>query len=255
MRRGAAGRTRRWAAALTALGLLALPSCAGEVDDDTLTVQAAASLSEAFTEIGERFAAEHGVEVVFNFAGSADLVAQVQQGAPADVLATADVATMDRAVADDLVADAPEVFATNVLTIVTEPGNPTGITGLADLAADGRVVVVCAPAVPCGRATAAVTQRAGVQLSPASEEQSVTDVLNKVRSGEADAGLVYVTDARRAGDDVAVVELPEAAEAVNLYPIAALAGSDRADLADTFVDFVLGEPGRAVLESAGFGAP
>ena len=222
----------------------------------TLTVYAAASLTDTFTEIGRQFEAEHdGVTVKFSFGGSSDLVAQLQQGAPGDVFASADTANMDKATGDDLVEGDPVDFATNTLEIAVPPDNPAGVSDLADLAASGTKLVLCAPEVPCGAAAAKVEQAAGLDLSPVSEEQSVTDVLNKVETGEADAGLVYVTDVRGAGDEVEGIEFPEAADAVNTYPIAALSGSEDTDLAAEFVDFVTGSEGQQVLADAGFGRP
>ena len=156
-----------------------------------------------FEEIGRRVRADHdGVKVEFNFAGSSDLVAQIQQGAPADVFASADEANMEKLTADDLQGSDPQTFASNTLEIAVPPGNPAGIESFQDLAEDGLNLVICAPEVPCGAATQTVAESAGVELKPVSEEQSVTDVLAKVTSGEADAGLVYVTDVIAAGDDV-----------------------------------------------------
>ena len=242
---------------VTVLTASASVSCAsGEENPDVLTVYAAASLQGSFTEIAERYeAANPGVSVEFSFAGSSDLEAQLEQGAPADVFASADTRTMDTAVAAGLVAGEPIPFATNTLTIVTESGNPKNIASLADLTGEGVSVVVCAPRVPCGAATGRLEEAAGVDLEPVSEESSVTDVLGKVTSGQADAGLVYVTDATSAGETVAVVSVPEAAEIVNVYPIATLSGSRKAIRADDFVRFVTGVDGRAVLADAGFGAP
>ncbi|PFG41559.1 molybdate transport system substrate-binding protein [Isoptericola jiangsuensis] len=221
----------------------------------TLTVFAAASLTEAFEQVAADFEAAHaGVDVRLSFAGSSDLVAQVQQGAPADVLASADTATMDRLVADDLVDD-PRVFATNTLTIAVPAGNPAGVTGLADLADPALTLVLCAPEVPCGAASARVAEAAGLDLAPDSEEQSVTDVLGKVAAGEADAGLVYVTDVARGGDAVEGVAFPEAANAVNTYPVAAVADAAQPVLAAEFVDAVLSPEGRAVLAGVGFAPP
>lgn len=222
----------------------------------TLTVFAAASLKGVFTQLGEQFEqANPGVTVTSSFAGSSDLVTQVQNGAPADVLATADEASMAKVVDAGLASSEPVDFATNALTIVTPPGNPEGVASFADLARSGTAVVVCAPQVPCGAAAQRVEESTGVDLSPVSEESSVTDVLTKVESGEADAGLVYVTDARGAGSRVTEVPFPESGGAVNTYPIAPLAGAAQPELADAFAQYVAGPQGRAVLQGAGFGAP
>lgn len=252
---------RRIRGAIAATVLFAvLAGCGSDSGDDapetTLNVFAAASLTASFTEIGEAFEAEHeGVTVVFNFAGSSDLVAQIDQGAPADVFASADENNMTKATDADLVDGEPALFATNTLQIVTEPGNPKGIASLADLADDALTVVLCAPEVPCGAASAKVETAAGIDIAPASEESSVTDVLNKVVNGEADAGLVYVTDAKNAGDKVTAVDFPEAAEAVNRYPIAVISASQSVAVARQFVDFVLSSDGRAVLAEYGFLEP
>jgi molybdate transport system substrate-binding protein len=258
--------TRRLAALGSSILLLAaLASACGDDSSDeggdaggdtTLTVYAAASLTRTFTAIGKEFEGEHdGVTVEFSFGGSSDLVSQLQEGAPADVFASADQATMEKLTGDDLQADDPQNFASNTLEIVTPPDNPAGITTFADLADDGVNVVVCAPEVPCGAATAKAEQATGVTLSPVSEEQSVTDVLAKVASGEADAGLVYVTDVTAAGDAVHGVSFPESSDIVNTYPIVALNGSQNGALAHGFVDLVLSDTGQGILEEAGFGQP
>lgn len=222
----------------------------------TLTVFAAASLKKTFTEIGAEFEKAHpGVKVTFNFAGSSDLVAQLQQGAPADVFASADTKNMDKATGDSLTAAAPVGFASNTLEIAVPSGNPAKITSLADLARPGVRVVVCAPEAPCGSAAAKVESAGRIDIKPVSEEQSVTDVLGKVSSGEADAGLVYVTDVRAAGDAVEGVEFPESSSAVNIYPIAALKDSRNAAAAEAFVRAVTGDPGRGILAAAGFAGP
>ena len=196
-----------------------------------------------------------GSSVDFSFAGSSDLVTQLTQGAPADVFASADTRNMDKAATAGLLAGDPVNFATNTLTIVTAPGNPKGIRSFQDLAQPGLNVVVCAPPVPCGGATQKVEEATKVELAPVSEETSVTDVLNKVTSGQADAGVVYVTDAEGAGDKVTAVAFPESAGAVNTYPIAVLKQSTNADLAHKFVDLVTGEYGQKVLGKAGFAKP
>jgi molybdate transport system substrate-binding protein len=222
----------------------------------TLTVFAASSLTSAFTELGTRFEATHkGVQVRFSFGGSSDLVAQIQQGAPADVFASADTANMDKAVAGKDVKGAPASFASNTLEIAVPPGNPAGVRTLKDLARPGTKVVVCAPEVPCGAAAEKVEQSSGVAIKPVSEEQAVTDVLTKVESGEADAGLVYVTDVKAAGSKVEGVTFPQSSAAVNTYPIAALKGTEEPALARQFVDLVTGAQGQSVLAAAGFAKP
>ncbi len=221
-----------------------------------IMVFAAASLKKTFTDIGEQFKTDNpGASVEFSFAGSSDLVTQLTQGAQADVFASADTKNMDKAAQAGLLAGDPVNFASNTLTIAVAPGNPKKIASFKDLTQQGLDVVVCAPQVPCGSATQSVEQATGVTLNPVSEESSVTDVLNKVTTGEADAGLVYVTDAIGAGDKVAAVAFPEAAGAVNTYPIAVLKESKNPELARKFVDLVTGESGQKVLSAAGFGKP
>jgi molybdate transport system substrate-binding protein len=253
---------RRLAVLASTILLLAATAtaCGGDPDggggDTTLTVFAAASLTQTFAEIGEAFEEEHdGVQVEFSFGGSSDLVAQIQEGAPADVFASADEANMDKLTAEDLQADDPQPFASNTLEIATPPDNPAGITSFADLAKPGVKVVVCAPEVPCGAATVQAEEATDVTLEPVSEEQSVTDVLGKVTSGEADAGLVYATDVTAAGEDVTGVPFPESSDIVNTYPIVALKDSDNADLAAEFVELVLGDTGQSILAEAGFAQP
>ena len=249
----------RTAALVFGLILLATPvGCSPSTSPPTpkITVFAASSLKKPFTEIGERFTTEHpGTSVEFSFAGSSDLVTQLTQGAPADVFASADSRNMDKAAKAGLLAGDPRNFASNTLTIAVAPGNPKKVMSLKDLAHNGISVVVCAPAVPCGSAAQKVEQAAGVRLDPVSEESSVADVLNKVVTGQADAGLVYVTDVQGAGDKVTAVAFPEAISAVNTYPIAALKQSGHAELAEKFVDLVTGEAGRKILTASGFATP
>jgi molybdate transport system substrate-binding protein len=243
------------AAALTAAAMLAGCSNSSPNSGD-ITVFAASSLKSAFTALGTQLEKGNpGTHVKFSFAGSSDLVAQLTGGAPADVFASADTATMTKVVDASLVAGNPVNFATNTLTIVTPPGNPKHIASFADLAKPGTQVVVCAPQVPCGAATKKVEAATGTALTPVSEESTVTDVLGKVTAGQADAGLVYVTDAAGAGDKVTAVAFPEAGGAVNTYPIAVLKGSKNAATAQKFVDLVTGPDGRKVLAGAGFAAP
>lgn len=254
--------SRSWPVlAAVGLALVATAGCgtaggqSSRSQDATVTVFAAASLSPAFEQIAAEFESGHeGVQVALNFAGSSGLAAQIQEGAPADVFASADEETMDELAAAGLTGTEPRLFAANTLRIVVPPGNPADVQTFADLAAPRLNLVVCAPEVPCGAATQRVADLAGVDLSPVSEEQSVTDVLAKVATGEADAGVVYVTDVRAAGDDVEGIGIPEASSVVNRYPIATVAGSESAGLAQAFVDLVLAETGQSILRSAGFAA-
>ena len=256
---------KRCAAVLAALLVAVTVSACGSGGSDdsssgtgtkTLTVYAASSLTSAFTELGKQFEADHkGVKVKFSFGGSSDLVAQLQGGAPADVFASADTANMDKATGDKLVEGDPVDFASNTLEIAVPPDNPARVSDIADLAKAGTKVVVCAPEVPCGSAAQMVEQASGVTIKPVSEEQSVTDVLGKVVTGEADAGLVYVTDVKAAGDKVNGITFPESSSAVNTYPIAALADSKNKDLAQQFIDLVTGDAGQQVLADAGFAKP
>jgi molybdate transport system substrate-binding protein len=255
---------RKLGAVVAAAGLL-LAGCsssdAGASDGTgaearTLTVLAAASLTDSFTALEEKFEADHpGVDVRISFAGSSALVQQITNGAPADVFASADEKNMTKVTDAGLASGTPEVFATNELTIAVPPDNPAGIASFADLAKDGVVVVVCAPQVPCGAATEKVEQATGVTIKPVSEEQDVKSVLNKVQTGEADAGLVYVTDVNSAGDKVKGIAFPESKEAVNSYPITVLQDAPQADLAKEFVDLVTSDAGKAELEKVGFVVP
>lgn len=260
---------RRWVAGLLAGGLL-LAGCgtnegsdgSGGSDDSaaqqraTVTVLAAASLTDVFGQLEPAFErANPGADVQFSFAGSSSLAQQIVNGAPADVFASANKKQMGVVTGAGLVTGEPQVFTTNVLTIVVPPGNPKQITTFADVARPDVTEVVCAPQVPCGAATEKIEQSTGVQLSPASEEPDVRSVLSKVAAGEADAGLVYVTDARGAQGKVEQITFPEAAEAINEYPIATLADATQPRLAQAFVDFVRGPQGRQALTSAGFGTP
>ena len=248
------------AAAVLAAGTVAavLTGCAAPAGDagKTLTVFAAASLQTPFTALAEEFEAAHpGTTVTLSFAGSSDLATQISQGAPADVFASADTKNMAKLGGAGLVEGSPRDFATNVLTIAVPPENPASIASFADLAKPGVRTVICAAQVPCGAATKRVEQETGTTLTPVSEESSVTDVLGKVVSGEADAGLVYVTDVKAAGDKVQAIPFPESAQAVNTYPIAAVRTGKNQDLADAFIEAVTGTDGQRILRGAGFGTP
>jgi molybdate transport system substrate-binding protein len=246
--------TRLPAAAL-ALALLAgsasaCASDAGGHGDQELTVLAAASLTDVFEELAEDFEAEHDATVTLSFGSSTELAAQAADGAPGDVLATADEVSMELA-ASATTHRAP--LATNRLVMVTRPGNPDGITTLDDL--DGVAWVRCADEVPCGRVATAVLAGARITTAPVSLEEDVRATLDKVVSGEVDAGLVYATDAVAAGGDVTVVELPEAADHLTTYVVATLAQAEHPDLAEAWLDQLLSPRGRDALTRAGFGTP
>jgi molybdate transport system substrate-binding protein len=221
-----------------------------------ISVFAAASLTDAYTEIGDAFAAENpDARVTFNFAASSDLVAQIDQGAPADVFAAADEANMAKLVDAGGAAGDPRVFATNALQIIVEPGNPRGITGVSDLDQPGLLYVTCAPEVPIGGYAAHVLANAGVNVTPVSLEENVKGIVTKVTLGEADAGIVYRTDVAAAGDDADGVDIPTAINVEARYPIAVTAEAGNAAGAEAFVAFVLSDEGQGILDSYGFGAP
>ncbi|HEX5334991.1 MAG TPA: molybdate ABC transporter substrate-binding protein [Propionicimonas sp.] len=218
-----------------------------------LVVFAASSLNPSFATLGAEFEATHpGVTVKFSFDGSAALVDQLKAGAPADVFASADTSNMDKASTAGLIGGSPAQFTSNVLTLITPLGNPAGITGL-DRSLEGKKLVVCADGVPCGTATRKLAAALGVTLEPVSEETKVTDVRTKVESGQADAGIVYVTDARASGAKVETLPITGADKARNEYLIGTARASTRASLAAEFVALVTGERGQQVLKAAGFG--
>jgi molybdate transport system substrate-binding protein len=219
-----------------------------------VTVLAAASLQKVFTQLKPQFeAANPGAELQFSFGGSSDLAQQIVNGAPADIFASANNTQMKVVVDAGRVAGIPQPFVTNVLTIVVPPGNPKGIHSFADLAKPGVTEVVCAPQVPCGAATTKIEQATKIKLSPASEESDVLAVLSKVEAKVADAGLVYVTDARSAGGKVETVDFPQAKAAVNTYPIAVISNAPHAQLAQAFVAFVRSSDAQRQFAAAGFG--
>jgi len=221
-----------------------------------LTIYAAASLKAAFDDIAAEFeAANPGVDILpIVYDGSSTLVTQLSEGAGADLFASADEANMDKAVAADLLADDPVLFATNTLVIATPVDNPGQVADLADLADPALNVVLCAPEVPCGAASIRLLDGAGVSVTAKSYEQNVTAVLTKVIEGVADAGLVYRTDV--AGHDDVESIVPEGAdEVVSRYPIAVLADAPQPEIAAAFLAFVTGAEGQAILAEYGFGAP
>ena len=218
-----------------------------------VTVLAAASLQKAFEEIEKTVEKDNpGLDVTFDFQGSQDLVASLAGGDSADVLATANNSTMKTAADQKLVGSQTE-FATNVLTLIVPKGNPKKITGL-DSSLDGANLVICAPEVPCGEATKKLAQAQGITLKPVSEEQKVTDVRGKVESGEADAGIVYTTDAAAAKDKTDKIDIPDGG-VVNHYPIAQTAKPENPAGAQAFIEAVTGKAGQEILAKHGFGKP
>ena len=246
-----------------AAGVALLAGCAALAPDatgrdplgGTVTILAAASLTDVFDDLAARFTAEHpGVDLVISYGGSSALAEQIVSGSPADVFASADSATMTT-VADAGLAIAPVIFATNTLELAVPAGNPGDVAGLADLADPGLTIALCDPAVPCGAAAVRLLDAAGVVASVDTLEGDVRAVLTRVVLGEVDAALVYRTDVVAAGADVEGIEVPDAAEFVNRYPIALLADAPNPQAAQAFLDLVRSATGLRVLTEAGFGAP
>ena len=270
------GITRRAAiAAVSLLSAVSLAACGGSASNSStgaatgsasagasggagkatgkVTVLAAASLQKAFEEIEKTVEKDNpGLDVTFDFQGSQDLVASLAGGDSADVLATANNSTMKTAAEQKLVGNQTE-FATNVLTLIVPKGNPKKITGL-DSSLEGANLVICAPEVPCGEATKKLAEAQGITLKPVSEEQKVTDVRGKVESGEADAGIVYTTDAAAAKDKADKIDIPDGG-VVNHYPIAQTAEPENPADAQVFIDAVTGKAGQEILAKHGFGKP
>jgi molybdate transport system substrate-binding protein len=221
----------------------------------SITVFAAASLTESFTALGKQFeAARPGTKINFSFGASSTLAAQISQGAPADVFASASPKNMDQVVAAKAAAN-PTVFARNVPQIAVPAGNPARITTVADLAAPGVKVAVCASAVPIGALSEQIFAKAGVTVKPATIEPDVKSVVAKVKLGEVDAGIVFVTDVRAAGARVRGISIPADLNGTTKYPIAPLTTARNAPLAQAFVDYVLSGDGASVLTAAGFEKP
>jgi molybdate transport system substrate-binding protein len=252
------------AAAIALIGLVAacgddddaaastVPSASGDV-----TVFAAASLTDAFTEIGEAFTADDPeADVVFNFAASSELVTQITEGgAPADVFASADENNMTKLTDAAANGSEPVIFAANLLEIIVAPDNPLGIAGVEDLGNDDLITVVCAPEVPCGTYAQQIFDAAGVTVTPDSLEENVRAVVTKVAAGEADAGIVYRTDVTKAGDQASGVEIPADINVMAQYPIATTAQATNAAGGRAFIDFVVSEQGQRILGSYGFLPP
>ncbi|MFD7326114.1 molybdate ABC transporter substrate-binding protein [Streptomyces sp. NPDC059875] len=262
-------RRRAAAAALTAALLVPLAACgndegtqkAGAAGSGTstaapkahLTVLAAASLTDVFKTAGAAYEKSHpGTKITFSFAGSQELVAQVAQGSPADALVTADTKSMDKVKAD---TGTPTVIAKNRLVIATGEGNPHKVDELKDLADTGLKVVLAAPEVPAGKYSKKVLDAQKITVKPVSQEPNVRAVLSKVELGEADAGLVYKTDAESAKDKVDAVEIPDAQNAIAEYPAATLKQSENAEAAAAFVAWLTSPEAQKILQDAGFQQP
>jgi molybdate transport system substrate-binding protein len=259
-------------AAIALGGLLLLSACGsaavpdeGTTTDIRLTVLAAASLTQVLPEIGALYTKAHpGVGFAFSFGGTDQLAAQIEQGAPADLFAGASLAYGDRLAGEHLIRPY-RAFCTNRLVLVTPGSNPAGITSLEDLATKPAKLVIGSESVPVGAYTRKVLANLdgalGVGYSRSvlarvvSNEDSVTAIVTKVRSGEADAGFVYLTDARAAGSNLRAIDLPADAQAVATYPLATVAASSHAAAGNGFVAFVLTAPAQRILHEAGFGPP
>lgn len=236
------------------LSAAALAGCSDDGGRTRLTVLAASSLTDAFTDLEGSYEARNpDIDVTLSFDSSSILAAQVIAGAPADVLATADEVTMT-SVADrgDLLAGAPVAFARNTLVLVTPSDNPAGILDVGDLERDDVEVAVCVPEAPCGEATERLLELDGLDVSPATLEDNVRSVLTKVTIGQVDAGIVYVSDAQAAGDAVASMRIPNSSEVVTVNAIATVAASEHSDAAQEWVDLVLSDEGQQTLASYGF---
>ncbi len=261
-------QTRRMRVAVASAPMLLLAACGDDDDaatttttateaalEGTISVFAAASLTDAFGEIGDAFeAANPGVTVELNFAASSALREQILSGAPADVFASANTFNMDQVV-DGGAADAPTAFVANQLQIAVPAGNPAGITGLADFGNGDLLVGLCAVEVPCGQFGRHALTNAGVTPAVDTNEPDVRSLLTKVEAGELDVGIVYVTDVQSAGDAVDGIDIPAKANVTASYPIASLTDAGNREVADAFVAFVLSEAGQAILVSYGFDAP
>jgi molybdate transport system substrate-binding protein len=255
-------RSRIRLTAVLAVAALALAACGGGDDSgggssaasaSEIKVFAAASLTAAFTKLGDDFsAANGGTKVTFNFAGSQALATQIQQAAPADVFASADIPNMGKV--KDLV-NTPRNFASNLLAIVVEKGNPKDVKGLEDLASPDLKVVLAAEEVPAGKYARQLLDQAGVSVTPVSQEDNVKAVVTKVSLGEADAGIVYVTDVSAGGDKVEGVDIPEDQNVVATYPIATVKASKAQDKTQALMDLVLSAEGQQVLKEFGFLPP
>jgi len=243
------------AAGATALVVLAACSSPGAATAE-ITIFAGSSLTDVFDQLGTDFRKTDGsARLTFNFGSSSTLATQIINGAPADVFASADEENMAKVVAAGVSDGEPQLFASNQLQIAVGPGNPKKILGPADLARPDVVLVLAAPTVPAGKYALEALSKTGVSAKPQSQEVDVRAVLNKVSLGEADAGIVYVTDVKSAGGRVTGVAIPEEQQVLARYPIAVVKSSKNAELAHGFMDYVLSPAGQNVLAEFGFSKP
>ena len=231
------------------------PSAGGSPATGTITVFAAASLTESFTQLGKQFEAAHpGDTVKFSFGPSSGLATQITSGAPADVFASAAPGNMDDVVnAGD--ASSPQNFAKNTMEVATPPDNPGNVNSVNDLAKGSVKVALCQPQVPCGVVAAEVFKNAGITVKPVTLQPDVKSVLTQVETGNVDAGMVYVTDVQAAGSKVNGVTIPASDNASTLYPIATINSSKHKSIAQAFMNYVLSPAGQQVLKAAGFESP
>ncbi|MEO8743903.1 MAG: molybdate ABC transporter substrate-binding protein [Candidatus Dormiibacterota bacterium] len=219
----------------------------------SMNIFAAASLTDSFNALGKSFHQAHpSVALFINFAGTPTLVTQIEQGAQADVFASADTANMDKLNADGFTAGSSQVFAHNKLEIVVAPGNPKGINGLADLAKPGVIYITEGSSVPAGKYALQALATAGVKVTPKSLETDVKSVVAKIELGEADAGIVYTTDVRAAGSNVQGVQVPDVVNVIATYPVVTVKGSKNLDIAHAFITYVVSADGQSTLASFGF---
>ncbi len=241
--------------------VLAFAGCAPSNEEEQenekseLVVFAAASFTTVLPKVADAFKQDNpDVIFTFSFDGSPSLIDQLKAGAAADMLITADENNMNKAVSAGLVTGTPEVFATNTLTLIVPQDNPGRITGL-NTSLNGKNLVICADGVPCGTATRQLAKLNGYTLKPVSEETKVTDVAGKVTSGQADAGIVYVTDAKLAGTSVEVIDIPHADEVRTQATAGITSSAAQPDLAEKFQKFLTSEKAQEIFGDADFGSP
>jgi molybdate transport system substrate-binding protein len=228
----------------------------GEKPSGEITVFAAASLTESFNAIAKQFEKKYpDVDVKFDYDASSNLATQINQGAPADVFASADEDNLNKTLDAGTVTPPPVVFAKNRLEIAVEKGNPRKIKSLSDLQKSGLVVVLCADQVPCGKYAAESLSKAGVNVTPASKEENAKATLSKVSIGEADASIVYVTDVKAAKGTTRGVRIPDKVNVIATYPLAVVKQSQNATAAKAWVQFVMSNDGQKTLRKFGFLAP